>query len=112
MRCNKRTIHNYMSSIQKAKFFFETIEKSNLLTYFTTDFTNLSLKLKLVIESDAKELVRSLFIESVVETVMTVITLSGHRLEVQFCALDILYHLVPCSAKPGEFTKYSPQVFA
>lgn len=57
----------------KRQSFFQTIEKSNLLTYFTTDFTNLSLKLKLVIESDAKELVRSLFIESVVETVMTIL---------------------------------------
>ena len=42
----------------KRQYFLQTIENSNLLTYFTTDFTNLSLKLKLVIDSDAKELPR------------------------------------------------------
>ena len=31
------------------------------------------------------------------------------RPEVQCCALDTLSHLAQCSAKPGEFTKYSRQ---
>ena len=53
MRCNESTIYIYPQF--KRQYFLQTIENSNLLTNFTTDFTNLSLKLKLVIDSDAKE---------------------------------------------------------
>ena len=56
MQCNESTIYIYPQF--KRQYFLQTIENSNLLTYFTTDFTNLSLKLKLVIDSDAKELPR------------------------------------------------------
>ena len=53
MRCNESTLYIYPQF--KRQYFLQTIENSNLLTKFTTDFTNLSLKLKLVIKSDAKE---------------------------------------------------------
>ena len=53
MRCNESTICIYPWF--KRQYFLQTIENSNLLTYFTTEFMNLSLKLKLVIDSDARE---------------------------------------------------------
>ena len=53
MRCNESTIYIYPQF--KRQYFLQTIENSNLLTNFTTDFTNLSLKLKLIIDRDAKE---------------------------------------------------------
>ena len=53
MQCNESTICIYPWF--KRQYFLQTIENSNLLTYFTTEFTNLSLKLKLVIDSDASE---------------------------------------------------------
>ena len=53
MWCNESTLYIYPQF--KRQHFLQTIENSNLLTKFTTDFTNLSLKLKLVIKSDAKE---------------------------------------------------------
>ena len=34
---------------------FKRLRTTNLLTNFTTDFTNMSLRLELVIDSDAKE---------------------------------------------------------
>ena len=54
MRCNESTVYIYPQF--KRQYFLQTIENSNLLTNFTRDFTNLSLKLKLVIDRDAKEL--------------------------------------------------------
>ena len=46
----------YLSLVQKAIFSSDDWEQQPvLLTYFTTEFTNLSLKLKLVIDSDARE---------------------------------------------------------
>ena len=56
MQCNESTIYTYPQFSQfNRQYFLQTIENSKLLTNFTTDFTNLSLKLKLVIESDAKQ---------------------------------------------------------
>ena len=46
MECNKSTIYIYPQF--KRQYLLQTIENSNLLTNFTTDFTNLSLKLKLI----------------------------------------------------------------
>ena len=53
MQCNESTIYIYPQF--KRQYFLQTIENSNLLTYVTKYFTNLSLKLKLVIDSDPKE---------------------------------------------------------
>ena len=53
MRCNESTVYIYPQF--KRQYFLQTIENSNLLTNFTRDFTNLLLKLKLVIDRDAKE---------------------------------------------------------
>ena len=39
----------------KGNFLFKRLRTANLLTNFTTDFTNMSLRLQLVIDSDAKE---------------------------------------------------------
>ena len=46
MQCNESTIYIYPQF--KRQYFLQTIENSNLLTNFTTDFTNLSLKLDLL----------------------------------------------------------------
>ena len=53
MQCNENTTYIYPQF--KRQFFVQTIENSNLLTNFMTDFTNLSLRLQLVIDSDAME---------------------------------------------------------
>ena len=52
MRGNESMMYIYPQF--KRQYFLQMIE-INLLTYFTTDFTNLSLKPKLVVDSDAKE---------------------------------------------------------
>ena len=57
MRCNESTIYIYPQF--KRQYFLQTIENSNLLTNFTTDFTNLSLKLKLIIDRDARSSISS-----------------------------------------------------